>query len=408
MTKRTLVSIDAGTHKFAVVVATVDDDDVVTMVAGASVPARGMRQGVVVDIAEVISALTEAVNRVEQLSGRAVTAAVVALAGQHMATTNTQHILALNPGGREVRFEDVARVIELARPTPQANRELIHQVPRAYRVDDQRGIANPVGMAGFQLEVETHIVMASHTATQNLIKCVQGARVDPEDLVSAPLATSAAVLSAAEREMGTLVLDIGAGTTGTALFHAGAPWYSGDLPGGGEQISYAIAAGLGVPLEVAERLKLQYGHCDPLSMPEDELLPLDGELMVLPRTELAAIIQTQANELLAPARALLRSAQSEGVRPIGVVLTGGTAALPGLATLTERTLGLPARIGTPQGLRGIGDDWAGPAAATVAGLLLWSAHHGEAAHRPPGARKRRQPAGQLATQMRRALRSLLP
>jgi cell division protein FtsA len=410
MTERMLVGIDIGTRKVAALVATAAAGDTPTVVAGASAPARGMRQGVVVDIAEVTSAVAEVIERVEQLSGRTVTAVAVALAGQHLAAANTEGTVALNPGGREVRHDDIARAIELARRDvpPGGNRELIHQVPRGYYVDDQAGIANPVGMAGFKLKVETHVVTASHTTTQNLLKCVQAARVDPKDLVSAPLASATAVLSAAEREMGALVLDIGAGTTSMALVHAGAPWHSAELPGGGEQISYAIAAGLRVPLDVAERLKLAHGHCDPPALPEDELVPLEDEDMVLPRTELAAVIQSQVDELLAPARLLLRSAQVAGVIPIAVVLTGGTAALPGLAALAERTLGLPARVGRPLGLRGLGEDWAGPAAATVAGLLLWSAHRGETARTPPGPRKRHKPMGRVAGYLGRALRSLLP
>ncbi|HEY7984246.1 MAG TPA: cell division protein FtsA [Ktedonobacterales bacterium] len=410
MTERTLVGIDVGTSKIAALMGVVDADGVPTVVAGASAPARGMRQGVVVDIEEVTGALRETLERLEQLSGRAVTTAVLALGGQHVAAANTTGSVALTPGGREVRHDDVARAMAVARAAAPLgeNRELICQIPRAYRLDDQEGVANPIGMAGFQLEVETHVVTASQTITQHLIKCAQAARADPEDLVSAPLATATAVLSPAEREMGTLMLDIGAGTTGVALYAAGAPWYSAALPGGGETITYAIAAGLRVPLEVAERLKLEHGHCDPPSLAEDDLLPLDDERIVLPQSELATVIQAQVSELLAAARAPLRAAQAEGVRPIGVVLTGGTAALPGLTTLAERTLGLPARIGTPQGLRGLGEDWAGPAAATVAGLLLWSAHHTEGMRTPAGGRKRHAPGGPLGTQVRRALRVLLP
>jgi cell division protein FtsA len=410
MAERTLVGIDVGTRKIAALMATMDADGAPAVVAGASAPARGMRQGVVVDIEEVTAALTETLERVEQLSGRPVTTAVVALGGQHLTAANTHGTVALTPGGRDVRYEDVVRAIEMARAAAPLgeNREFVHQLPRAYRVDDQAGVANPIGMAGFQLEVATHIVTASHTITQNLVKCVQAARVDPDDLVSAPLAAATAVLSPAEREMGTLVLDVGAGTTGVALIAAGAPWYSAVVPGGGESISYAIAAGLRVSLEVAERLKLEHGHCDPQALPEDDLLALDDECMVLPRSELAAVIQGQASELLAALKAPLRAAQAEGVRPIGVVLTGGTASLPGLTTLAERTLGLPARVGVPQGLRGLGDDWTSPVAATVAGLLLWSARHMEGMRAPTNGRKRHQPNGQLATRVSRALRSLLP
>jgi cell division protein FtsA len=410
MAEQTLVGIDVGTRKIVALMAAVDADGAATVVAGASAPARGIRHGVVVDIEAVTAALMETLERLEQLSGRPVTTAVVALGGQHVAAVNTQGTVALTPGGREVRHEDVARAIEVARSAAPLgeNRELIHQLPRAYRVDEQEGVANPIGMAGFQLQVETHVVTASRTITQNLIKCVQAARADPEDLVSAPLAAAMAVLTPAEREMGALMLDIGAGTTGIAFYASGAPRYSAVLPGGGEPLSYAIAAGLRVPLEAAEQLKLQHGHCDAQTLPEDDLLPLEDERVVLPHSELAGTIQTQVSELLAAAMVPLRAAQAEGVRPISVVLTGGTSALPGLTTLAERTLALPARIGTPQGLRGLGEDWASPTNATVAGLLLWSTHHAEGLRAPVDGRKRLPPGGPFGKHVSRVLRRLLP
>jgi cell division protein FtsA len=207
--------------------------------------------------------------------------------------------------------------------------------------------------------------------------------VELDDLVCAPLAAAGAVLTPAEREMGALVVDVGAGTTGIAIFAQGFPWLTGVLTGGGTAITYGIAAALRLPLEVAEGLKVTYGHADPRQIAEDDLIELPDVGLVLPRSELARVIQAQVRELIAPLRMPLQHAQREGMRPLGVVLTGGTAQLPGLTAAVERTLGLPARVGAPRGLRGMSEHLNAPAFSTAAGLLLWGAQQANGA-RPIG------------------------
>jgi cell division protein FtsA len=410
MAERMVVGIDVGTSKVAVLVATADLEGSLSVLAGAQVPAQGMRQGVVVNIEEVTGSIASALERVERLSGQQVSAAVVSLAGRHLTATNRRGTVALTPGGREVQYDDVVRAIEAARAgsVPGDNREMVHQLPRGYTVDDQEGVPNPIGMAGFQLEVETHIVTGSSTTIQNLIKCVRAAEVEPDDLVSAPLAAAGAVLTPAERVMGTLVVDMGGGTTSVALVAQGFPWYSAELPGGGESLTYAIAAGLRLPLEVAEHLKLTYGHCDPLRIADDDLIELGDGSLVLPQSELARVILTQARELVAPLRLPVQQAHQAGLRPMGVVLTGGTAQLPGLRELVERTLGLPVRIGAPRDLRGVVDGLSGPSFATVVGLLLWGAQRTDGMRLLSSGRKRSFHTGQLTTRLRRVLQAFLP
>jgi cell division protein FtsA len=409
-TEQLVVGLDVGTTKVAVLAAAVEPDGALDLVAGAQVLTTGVRQGVVVNMDEVTRAVAEAMDRAEQLCGRKLGAAVVALGGRHLAATNSRGAVAITPGGREIQYEDIVRAIEAARAGVALgeNREVVHQLPRGYLVDDQDGVPNPIGMVGYKLEVETHVVLASAAGVQNLARCVRGAQVEPQDLVAAPLAAAGAVLTPAEREIGTMVVDIGGGTSGVAIFAQGFPWLTLELPGGGAAITYGIAAALRLPLDVAERLKVEQGHADPRRVAADDLIELDDEALVVPRSELARVIQAEAGDLLAGLRQPLQQAQQGGMRPLGLVVTGGTAQLPGLAELAGRVLGLPARVGAPRHLRGAGDGLSGPPFATAAGLLLWGAQQLNGA-RPVGVARDRGPRlGPLGTRVRHWVQAFLP
>jgi cell division protein FtsA len=333
----------------------------------------------------------------------------VGLGGRHLSAINSRGAVAIAPGGREIAYEDIVRAIEAARASVELgeNREVVHQLPRGYLVDGQEGVANPIGMVGYKLEVETHVVLASAAGMQNLARCVRGAQLEPLDLVSASLAAAGAVLTPAEREIGTMAVDIGGGTTGVAIFAQGFPWLTAALSGGGAAITYGIAAGLRLPLDAAERLKLEHGHVDPRRVGMDELVELDDADVVVPRSELARVTRAQAAELLAALRHPLQQAQQGGMRPLGLVVTGGTAQLPGLADLAGQMLGLPARVGTPRDLRGRTEGLAGPAFATATGLLLWGAQQLDGAH-PVGAARERARLGPLGARVRRWARAFLP
>jgi cell division protein FtsA len=348
-----------------------------------------MRHGVVVNIDEMTAAIATALDRVERVCGQKIASAYVAVSGRHLSSANSAGSVTIAPGGREIVYQDVVHAIEAARAGVDLgdNRELVHQLPRGYVVDGQDGVPNPIGMAGFKLEVETHVIAGNSTTIQNLIKCVHAAPVELEDLVCAALASAGAVLTPAEREMGTMVVDIGAGTTDLTVFAGGFPWLTGVLTGGGSAITYGIAASLRLPLEVAERLKVTYGHADPRQVPEDALIELPEVGLVLPRSELARVIEAQVRELIGPMRMPLQHAQREGMRPLGVVLTGGTAMLPGLTASVERMLGLPARVGAPRGVRGMSEQMNAPAFSTAAGLLLRGVQQANGAH-PIGAGER--------------------
>ncbi len=412
MLEQLIVGIDVGTTKIAVLMAATEPEGGLSLLGGVEVPtpARGVRQGVVVNIEEVSSAVAAALDRAERLYSRKIVSAFVSLTGRHLRACNTRGVAAITPGGRKIAYQDMARAIEDARVKVELddNREVIHQLPRGWVVDGQEGVTNPIGMVGFELAVDTHVVTGSSTVVQNLINCVQQAQVDLDDLVSAPLAAAGAVLTPDEREIGTVVVDIGAETTGLAMFSEGFPWFSAVLPDGGGAITDGIARGLHLPPGLAERLKLEYGHCDPRLVAEDDLIELPDESQVLPRRELARIVEKQAHDLVARLRQPLQEAQREGVRPHGVVLTGGTAELPGLKELVERTLGLETRVGAPGGLRGGAEGLVGPRFATAAGLLLWGSQR---AGNRGWERDRRDHGGQLTritTAVGTVLRRLLP
>lgn len=409
MTEQIIAGIDVGTTKVAVLVAALDAEGELTLLGGAQAPMHGMRRGNVVNLEETSAAVNAALERAERLCGHRILAAYVGLGGGHLEAENTRGAAAINPGGREITYQDVARAIEAARSgvSLAENRVLIHQLPRGYVVDGQDGVTNPIGMSGFKLEVETHVVTGSVTTLQNLEKVLRQAQVAVEDLVAVPLVSAAAVLSPAEREMGAMVVDIGGGTSSVAIFADSFPWYTAVLPGGGGSISHGIASGLRLPLDVAEHLKMEHAHCDPDQVAEDDLIELGEESLVIPRRELARITQDRARDLIAHLRAPLVHAQREDHHPWGVVLTGGTAQLPGLAELTARMLNLPSRVGRPAGLRGLADVLSDPAYATAAGLLLWGAGRGDVRGSTTG-NGRGARLGQVATRMRRLFDALMP
>jgi cell division protein FtsA len=234
-------------------------------------------------------------------------------------------------------------------------------------------------MSGFRLEVETHIITGAVSSIHNLIKCVHKARVEIEDLVLEPLASSEAVLEDGETDLGIALVDIGGGTTDIAIFADGAIWQTVVLPIGGQLITSDIAIGLRLPMPVAEELKVTYGHCNPDTIAEDDMIDLAHYMPdcndLVPRKLLAEIIQARVEELFEMVHEEIKKSGYDGLLPAGLVVTGGTAELPGILDVAGRILDLPARIGTPLGLHGLADSISRPAFSTSVGLLLWGLRH---------------------------------
>ena len=379
---RTVVALDIGTTKICTLVAEVGPppENAMRIVGVGVVPSKGIRKGVVVNVGEVTAAIIESVQRAERTSGYAIASAYVGLAGAHVSSINSRGVIAISRGERGIRPVDVERVLEQARAIDiPHNREILHIIPRGFTVDGDDGVRDPLGMQAYRLEVEAHIVTGSTSSIRNLIKCVQNAGIQIDALVLQPLASGEAALTEIEREMGVVLVDIGGGTTDIAIFIEGSIWHTVVLSTGGEQVTNDIAVGLRTPFSTAEDLKIKYGHALPHTIMPEETVKVnmfgeDGQQSIS-RQFLAEIIEARAEEILEMTLKEIKRSGYDGLLPAGLVLCGGAADLAGLRDLARDVMGLPARIGEPQNLRGLVDTLQSPAFTTSVGLLQWGIKH---------------------------------
>jgi cell division protein FtsA len=316
------------------------------------------------------------VEKAERTSGYKVERAYVGLSGTHVSSLNSRGVVGISRREQGIMAEDVDRVLDAAHAIAVPhNQEVVHVIPRGYVVDGQEDVRDPIGMHGFRLEVEAHIVVGSTPSIQNLVKCVEGAGIGVDELVLASIAAGDAVLADTEREMGVVLADIGAGTTDLAIFIDGTVWHTVTLGIGGEYVTGDVAIGLRLAPEAAEQVKTQYGHARAAQVPPEERFTVSsfggGPPQVVPRWKLAEIIEARTEEMLLMIQQEIKRSGYDGLLPAGVVLCGGTAQLAGLQELGRDILGLPVRVGTAQALRGLVDQVSGPAYAVGAGLMGW-------------------------------------
>ena len=389
MSKRNiLTSIDVGTTKICTTVADMDDGGGIRVLGVGVTPSVGLHKGLVVNINDARESIRQSVKRVEQTSGRKVESAFVGVTGRHISSMNNRAVVAINRNDKLVRPDDLKRVISCARSTKvPSDRKLLHVIPRGYTVDGQLGIQNPIGMHGFRLDVEAHIITAAVTSVQNLVKCIRSIGVDIDDLILEPLASSEAVLTEDEKQVGVILADMGGGTTDIAIFREGSIWHSAILPVAGYQITRDVAIGLGLPFDVAEEMKKKYGSVTPVY----ETKPgLDSDTIAtnghgVSHQDLCDIIRARVEEILRLIVLEMPSSEYETLVPDGIVLTGGSANLAGIEALGRNTLQLPIRVGIPGNIYGISDTLHDPAYATSVGLLLWGAKNkGMQTWRPRG------------------------
>ncbi len=373
---RTIVGIDVGSSKICTLVGEVDEEGQVRVIGVGLVPARGIRRGVVINVMEATTAIAASVERAERTSGYKIERAYVGLSGTHVSSLNSRGVVGISRREQGISDEDVDRALDAARAIAVPhNQEVVHVIPRGYIVDGQDGVHDPVGMHGFRLEVEAHIVIASTTSIQNLIKCVEGAELGIDELVLASIAAGDAVLTSTEREMGVVLADIGAGTTDLAIFIDGNVWHTVTLGVGGEYITGDVAIGLRLPPEVAEQVKIEHGHAWASQVSPEERFTVssfggDSRQAVL-RWKLAEIIEARTEEILLMIKQEVKRSGYDGLLPAGVVLCGGTAQLSGIQEYGRDILDLPVRIGTPQAIHGLVDKVSNPAHAVGAGLMRW-------------------------------------
>lgn len=378
MSKRTtLASIDVGTTKICTVIADVSDGGGIRVLGVGLTPSKGLHKGLVVNISDAKESIQESVRKAEQASGFRVESAYIGVTGRHISSLNNRGVVAITHNDRLVRPHDLKRVLTSAQSIEvPSDRKLLHVIPRGYAVDGQVGVKNPVGMHGFRLDVETHIITAAITSIQNVVKCIRGIGVDVEDLILEPLASGEAVLTEDEKQLGVILADIGGGTTDIAVFKDGSIWHTSVIPVAGYQITRDVAIGLGLPFDVAEQMKKRYGNVMPVYESGAETtstIAQDGHGVSY--QELCDIIRARVEELLKLILLELPRSEYEALVPTGLVLTGGCANLAGIDVLGRDILRLPVRIGVPTKMYGITDTLRDPAYATGVGLLLWGAKY---------------------------------
>ncbi len=372
--KGLVVGLDIGTTKVCAIAGEVDEDGEVHIVGVGTSPSLGLRKGVVVDLEATTKGIEESVERAERMAGARFTSAFVSVSGEHISSANSRGIVAISRSDHEIESGDVSRVVEAARMNalPPSDRDLVHLLPRDFVVDGQDGVRNPVGMYGARLEVDAHIVTGLATILANVMKCVQQAGLEVEELVLEPLASAEAVLTPAERELGTVVADIGGGTTSIGVFIGGGLCHTAIIPVGGTHITNDVAVGLRTPISDAEKLKIRSGAASPLMTAEGELIEVfnvgDRAPRILPRRLLCEIIEPRLAEIISLLRTEMRRSGYGHLIPGGVVLTGGTALLQGIAQYASENLEVPARTGAPEHITGVTEVVRGPIYSTAVGL----------------------------------------
>ncbi|MFC2069958.1 cell division protein FtsA [Chloroflexota bacterium] len=374
--QNTLVSIDVGTTKVCTSIAEVDESGVIRVAGVGITPSNGLHKGLVVNINDARESIHASVKKAEQASGYKVESAYIGVTGRHVSSLNNQGVVAITRNDRLVRPDDLKRVLQCAQSVKVPDdRKLLHIIPRSYSVDGQAGIKNPVGMHGFRLDVETHVITAAVASIQNLAKCIRGLGIDIDDLVLEPLASSEAILTEDEKSAGIILADIGGGTTDIAIFKDGSIWHTAILPVAGYQLTRDVAIGLGLPFDVAEEMKKRYGSV--MSIYEgtstETTSPLSEDGHGASYQDLYDILRARVEEIIRLILLELPRSEYETLVPAGLVLTGGSSNLSGIDALGRDILQLPVRVGTPDNVSGINDSLRDPAYATSVGLLIWGA-----------------------------------
>jgi cell division protein FtsA len=371
-----VVGIDVGTTKICTLVARVEQDDSLRIMGVGIEPSEGIRKGVIVDLSAAAQAIARSVSQAEQSSGLKIDSALVSMAGAHVASVNSRGVVAVS--GHTVDESDVERAMDAARGVAIPNsREVIHVIQRGFSLDGQDGIHQPVGMHGYRLEVESHVITAATATAENLRQAVGAAGVEVAQFVLNPLASAEVVLTDTERNMGAVVCDIGGGTTDLAIYVNGDVWHTMVLAVGGNHITQDIAHGLRLPLNQAEEAKKQHGHALQSEVGLDEtfnIQPFGEESPIrMSRKDLAHIIEARVEEMFDLALQEIKRSGYDGLLPAGMVLTGGTSLLPGIRPLASKVLGMPVRTAQPEKLLGLADKLNSPAYSTSVGLLTWAA-----------------------------------
>ena len=399
--ERYLVSLDVGSAKTCALMSELEDDQLRFIALGAA-ESKGVRKGQIVNLDAAVSSIRRAIEEVESVAGVPVESALVGVAGGQIRGVNSRGGISLGPRARDIQREDVRRAVDAARGVSlPEDRGVLHVLPQEFLVDAQDSIRDPVGMVGQRLEVNVHIVTAPAAPTQNLITAVNRAGVVVQDTILEPLAAADACLTQDERDLGSCLVEIGAGTTELLVYTGGVVRHTAALPVGGDHFTNDLAVGLRTPIPEAEKIKCQHGCAWRELLGEDHAIEIASVGDRPPRTVFARmlceILEPRAQELLVLVRDELLRAGLDTVIPAGLVLAGGAARMRGLQELAERIFSLPVRVAVPRGLAEMPEEIAQPEYATAIGLLVYGARaRRTAAQRPAtlGAKLKAMFAGQ--------------
>ena len=372
--KNLIVGLDIGTSKVVAIVGEINESNQIEVIGIGMHPSRGLKKGVVVNIESTVHSIQKAIEEAELMAGCDIHSVYAGIAGSHIRSLNSHGIVAIQD--KEVSLNDVDRVIDAARAVAiPADQKILHILPQEFLIDSQEGILDPIGMSGIRMEAKVHMVTGAESAAQNITKCIQKCGLEVDDIVLEQLASSYAVLTEDEKELGSCLVDIGGGTTDIAVFQGGAIQHTAVIPIAGDQVTNDIAVSMRTPTQYAEDIKIKYACAlSQLANPDETIeVPSVGDRPPrrLARQTLAEIVEPRFEELFSLIRNELRRSGFEESIPAGIVITGGSAKMEGAVELAEEVFHIPVRLGSPQNVEGLSDVVRNPIHATGVGLLLF-------------------------------------
>lgn len=371
--KRTrIAAIDVGTTKVCTIMADTNGTGDIRILGIGIAASEGLEKGVVINTKKATVSISQSLKKAQQMAGYGLSSAYISVSGTDMSSLNNHGVVSIPHSNEMVHRSDRKRVLEIGGSVEiPKEQKLLHVIPRSYKLDGKGNIKDPVGMYGFRLDVNTHIVATPAILIQNLIKCIIRLGVSIDGMVLTSLASAEAVLTEDEKQNGVMLVDIGGGTTDVAVYRDGNIYDTFNLPIGGHHITNDITIGLGIPFEIAEKMKQEYGNVNPDEEIDDIDIPTIKDGNGISQYDLDEIIGARIEELFKLILLHMQETDYTKVIPSGLVLTGGSSNLRGIAELGRKVIQLPVRTGIPSNLNADYSDLFDPACATSVGLLYW-------------------------------------
>jgi len=369
--KRKIAAIDVGTTKVCTIMGTLDSASGLRVLGVGIAPSHGIEKALVANVNLAKESIRQSIKKAEMMAGYRLDSAYIGVTGKHINSMNSKGTIAITKSDQLIRPDDLKRVLDVALNVKSpSDRKMLHVIPRSYMLDGQE-VKNPVGMHGYELNVEAHVITAAVASVQNLTKCIQSVGIEIDDMVLEPLASAEAVLTEEEKQAGVLIADIGGGTTDIAVLRDGSIYHTSVLPVAGHQVTRDIAAGLGLSFELAEEMKKKYGNLLPSEEEEaDKVIGENGHSVSY--RDLCDIMRARVEEMMRLVVLELPRTDYARLIPAGIVITGGGANIPGIVEMTQAITRVPVRVGIPPALNGVSNALLNnPAYATSVGMVLW-------------------------------------